>query len=369
MSFSFWWIIGGVVLVTLGIGAWKQSKTTRHHRHLNEPRLPIKVAKPKEPSLAKQRGLRAPASMGWEVHEFGDNAPAGDWVQWKIGSGWFDVQGLFNRKETVREFLRLAAQADERGEPFGALLNREPDNKHDKNAMQVIGILGPHEAPTSRVFLGYVPADVASEVASFSEGMPIAVELKKSRIGELDVILNCAGLWPPAKQRRELGFEKASSKPVTSVDENALEKLDELIERMNAMPALTAKQAAARQKTNRIDFIEDDEATIQRKLAELEADRSPSVLEDPGGIKQYDNDLAKQVEIVSEGLDGWKRSGMTPAPYYSYRIAVILSKQKEAEREKAFLAAWCRHFSEVGIGQRYADLVERARKKGAIPAV
>ena len=56
---------------------------------------------------------------------------------------------------------------------------------------------------------------------------------------------------------------------------------------------------------------------------------------------------------------------MTPAPYYSHRIVVILSKQKEVEREKAFLAAWCKHFSEVGIGRRYADLVERARKKGA----
>lgn len=368
MSFSFWWIVGGFVLLIFGIWVGKPSRAARQHRHLDDTRSSTKVAKHKGPSRANQRGLRAPVSMGWEVHEFGDNAPAGDWVQWKIGSGWFDVQGLFNRKEAVREFLRLAAQADERGEPFGAVLNPEPDNKHDKNAMQVIGILGPHEAPTSLVFLGYVPADVAAEVASFPEGMPIAVELKKSLIGEVDVILNCAGLWPPAKQRRELGFEKAPSKPVTRVDENALEKLDALIERMDAMPALTAKQAAARQKTYRIDFIEDDEAMIQRKLAELEVDRSPSVLEDPGGIKQYDNDLAKQVEIVGEWLDGWERSGMTPAPYYSYRIAVILSKQKEVERERAFLAAWCRHFSEVGIGQRYADLVERARKKGAIPA-
>ncbi len=341
---------------------------TRQRRHSSEARSLNKVAESNGPPRPERRRLRAPVSMGWEVHEFGDNAPTGDWVQWKIGSGWFDVQGLFNRKEAVREFLRLAAQADERGEPFGAKLKPEPDNKHDKNAMRVVGILGPHEAPASQVFLGYAPADVAAEVASFPEGMPIAVELKKSRIGEVDVILNCAGLWPPAKQRRELGFEKAPSKPVTRVEVYALEKLDALIGRMNAMPALTAKQAAARRKANRIDFIEDNEATIQRKLAELKADRSPSVLEDPGGIKQYDNDLAKQVEIVSEGLDGWERSGMTPAPYYSHRIAVILSKQKEIEREKAFLAAWCRHFSEVGVGKRYADLVKRARKKGAFPS-
>ena len=368
MSFSFWWAIGGLVFVILAVWAWRPSKADRLQAQLDETLPTIEVKKPLGISRTRQRGLRSPAISGWEVHKFGDNAPAGDWVQWKIGSGWFDVQGLFNRKEAVREFLRLAAQADERGEPFGALLNPEPDNKHDKNAMQVIGILGPHEAPTSRVFLGYVPADVAAEVASFPEGMPIAVELKKSRTGEVDVILNCAGLWPPAKQRRELGFEKAPSKPVTRVDENALEKLDALIERMNAMPALTAKQATARQKTKRINFIKDDEATIKRKLAEREADRSLSVLEDPGGIKQYDNDLAKQVEIVSEGLDGWERTGMTPAPYYSYRIAVILSKKKEVEREKDFLTAWCRHFSEVGIGQRYADLVERARKKGAFPS-
>ena len=283
---------------------WKLSKASRQHGRLDESQPSIKVAEPKGLSRAEQGSLRAPVSMGWEVHKFGGNAPAGDWVQWKIGSGWFDVQGLFNRKERVREFLRLATRADIRGEPFGALLNPEPDNKYDKCAMQVIGILGPHEAPTSRVFLGYVPADVAAEVASFPVGMPIAVELKIFRIGEVDVILNCAGLWPPAKQRQEMGFETAPSKPVPRVDENALEKLDALIQRMNAMPALTAKQAAARQKTNRIDFFKDDEATIQRKLAELEADRSPSVLEDIGGIKQYDNDLAKQVAIVSEGLDG-----------------------------------------------------------------
>ena len=190
---------------------------TRQGRNSTETQSPKKAPKYNGLSGRKQRGLRAPVSMGWEVHEFGDNAPTGGWVQWKIASGWFDVQGLFNRKEVVREFLRRAAQADERGEPFGATLNPEPDNKHDKNAMQVIGILGPHEAPKSRVFLGYVPADVAAEVASFPEGMPVAVELKKYRIGEVDVILNCAGLWPPAEQRRELGFEKEPLKPVTRV--------------------------------------------------------------------------------------------------------------------------------------------------------
>lgn len=108
MNFSFWWIIGGVVLVILGIWAWKPSRATRHHRHHDETRTSVKEAKPKGPSRATQHELRAPVSMRWEVHEFGDNAPAGDWVQWKIGSGWFDVQGLFNRKEAVSGLLPVS---------------------------------------------------------------------------------------------------------------------------------------------------------------------------------------------------------------------------------------------------------------------
>ena len=39
-------------------------------------------------------------------------------------------------------------------------------------------------------------------------------------------------------------------------------------------------------------------------LGKIRPALTPSVLEDIGGIKQYDNDLAKQVAIVSEGLDG-----------------------------------------------------------------
>ena len=52
-----------------------------------------------------------------------------------------------------------------------------------------------------------------------------------------------------------------------------------------------------------------------------------------------------------------------PAPYYPWRIAVILSKRKMKDRERDFLTGWCRHFA-LGIGRRYGALVKRAEKLG-----
>lgn len=80
-------------------------------------------------------------------------------------------------------------------------------------------------------------------------------------------------------------------------------------------------------------------------------------------LKSIDNDLGRQISIVSESLDNWFKRGETPAPYYPWRIAVILGKAKRKEEEKAFLAAWCKHFGHLR-GARYEALAERARKLG-----
>ena len=80
-------------------------------------------------------------------------------------------------------------------------------------------------------------------------------------------------------------------------------------------------------------------------------------------LKAIDGDLAKQVAIVNETLDGWFERGEQPAPYYAWRIAVLLGKQKRREEERAFLGAWCAHFGTI-VGGRYEKLAERARKLG-----
>lgn len=82
-------------------------------------------------------------------------------------------------------------------------------------------------------------------------------------------------------------------------------------------------------------------------------------------IKSIDNDLAAQIEIVRSSFGHYRKTGDIPAPYYAWRIAVILGKSKEYDLERQFLAAWCRHFGHRG-GARYAAIHARAKKKGAL---
>lgn len=103
----------------------------------------------------------------------------------------------------------------------------------------------------------------------------------------------------------------------------------------------------------------------------IRAERSDlSILNQPedafrAELKSIDNDLDRQIELVNEGLDGWFKAGAIAPPYYAWRIAIILGREKRLEEEKAFLAGWCRHFGNT-VGARFEALEARARKKGAI---
>lgn len=78
-------------------------------------------------------------------------------------------------------------------------------------------------------------------------------------------------------------------------------------------------------------------------------------------MKVIDNNLGEQIAIVAEAFSTYLATGEVPAPYYPWRIAVILRRAKMPEAEKRFLAAWCQHFPS-GNGVRYAQLVVRYRK-------
>ena len=82
-------------------------------------------------------------------------------------------------------------------------------------------------------------------------------------------------------------------------------------------------------------------------------------------LKTIDNDLGRQIGIVSQAFEDWLTKGEQPAPYYAWRIAVILGKAKRKEEEFAFLNAWCKHFGTV-VGARYESIARRAGKMGAL---
>ena len=82
-------------------------------------------------------------------------------------------------------------------------------------------------------------------------------------------------------------------------------------------------------------------------------------------IKEVDQNLEWQCDTVAASFDRYQKTGEVPAPHYPMRIAVLLRKAKELDRERRFLAAWCRHFPS-GNGATFGALLERAKKTGAI---
>jgi hypothetical protein len=81
--------------------------------------------------------------------------------------------------------------------------------------------------------------------------------------------------------------------------------------------------------------------------------------------RNIDNDLEAQIKIVSEAFDLYLKAGEVPAPYYPYRIAVIARKAELREEEQAFLAAWCRHFSNR-VGGTYERPIDRTKRRGPL---
>ncbi|WP_420965488.1 hypothetical protein [Bradyrhizobium sp. B120] len=111
-------------------------------------------------------------------------------------------------------------------------------------------------------------------------------------------------------------------------------------------------------------------AVIERMLASGEtwnqASSGPAFLSLGEGefrhhLKAIDNNLGEQTAIVADGFSKYLKMGEVPAPYYPWRFAIILRREKKLDLEKRFLAAWCEHFSD-GVGARYAQLVDRLRK-------
>ena len=65
-------------------------------------------------------------------------------------------------------------------------------------------------------------------------------------------------------------------------------------------------------------------------------------------IRSKAQDRGWQCRTVSEYFTYHQRTGDIIPPAYPERIAILLSKAKEPERERAWLTAWCRHFGYDG---------------------
>ncbi len=135
-----------------------------------------------------------------------------------------------------------------------------------------------------------------------------------------------------------------------------------LIECMEQTPPLSREEI--------VELSANQNVVVERMLATGEswnqASARPGFLSlDEAEFKNHlsaiDNDLGEQTAIVAGAFARYLKMGDVPAPYYPWRIAIILRRDKKLELEKRFLAAWCQHFS-GGLGARYGQLVDRFRK-------
>ncbi len=81
-------------------------------------------------------------------------------------------------------------------------------------------------------------------------------------------------------------------------------------------------------------------------------------------MQSTDSNLAVQVSRFSHGLDRWFGQGIHHPPYFPWRIAIILSKERQVDRERDFLSSYCDHFGDRK-GSRDEMIAARAIKKGA----
>lgn len=81
-------------------------------------------------------------------------------------------------------------------------------------------------------------------------------------------------------------------------------------------------------------------------------------------LQSIQQNLDAQIDIFGYDLDEYFRTGDHPPPYYPMRIAIILRKQGESDRERRFLSAYFNHFAMKRGSRTDEKLVERATKLG-----
>lgn len=141
--------------------------------------------------------------------------------------------------------------------------------------------------------------------------------------------------------------------------------LDALIKRLNETPLLTKTEEDRKYKAffgGVFNHMVANNTTYGEAAGGLEH-LNQTETDFRATIKDTNNDLLWQISVFNKSLDSWFQHGESHAPYYPWRIAVILSKQKMKTKEAEFLAAYCRHFR-GRLGSRDAKIDARATKLG-----
>jgi len=107
---------------------------------------------------------RSSQEKDWWALNFPPNRPEGG--PWRIVMPGVEIAGTQYRRNDVSSFVHEVQATQNQGRleqfPFSVSLEAEPTNRHDRNAVKILGTTGVR--PGSRM-LGYLPRDLAAELA------------------------------------------------------------------------------------------------------------------------------------------------------------------------------------------------------------
>ncbi|GLQ06848.1 HIRAN domain-containing protein [Sneathiella chinensis] len=118
--------------------------------------------------------------------------------KWRQRGGVRKVAGAYWRRKKARDFCTMAVEREAAGEVFGLILQREPDNEHDPNAIKIMG--GPDFEP--QYHLGYVDRATAAEIARLDRKrgpLPLSAEIWTAFVTVDDADLRYIMLEPAAR--------------------------------------------------------------------------------------------------------------------------------------------------------------------------
>jgi len=118
----------------------------------------------------------------WEKVKGGAQMPPGDWTRI---TPLMSVQGVHHRKEAARTFAKFVLRVHDDGRPFGLIVEPEPTNSYDANALKIVGW-----CRGVAYHVGYVEAIEAARAAERFPDSSLAAEfysLYQGRTGFIDI--------------------------------------------------------------------------------------------------------------------------------------------------------------------------------------
>lgn len=118
--------------------------------------------------------------MAYEKFGQDRHQPDGVWVQ---ATHLTEVVGIQYRKKAGLEFCDAVKASEKKGAPYGLMLERQPNNPHDANAIAVIGVATVFPwigKPKQKEWhIGFVPKEIAADVVPhlIDQSIPVGVEM------------------------------------------------------------------------------------------------------------------------------------------------------------------------------------------------